>query len=94
MDCGLQSSSVEDHDCSCHALTRFNVLSESSTLVSDPLVGKKLTNICCSGGDADSDEFYENESIGDESLENEGLEEGIVDLNPELKKALVDAQWF
>lgn len=53
-----------------------------------------LTNICCSGDDADSNEFYEDESVGDESLGNEGLEEGIADLNPELKKAFVDAQFF
>ncbi|XP_057379053.1 HEAT repeat-containing protein 3-like [Daphnia carinata] len=53
-----------------------------------------LTNICCSGDDADSDEFYEDESVGDESLGNEGLEEAIPDINPELKKAFVDAQLF
>ena len=52
-----------------------------------------LTNICCSGDD-DSDEFYEDESISDESLGNEGYQEGIIDLHPELKKAFIDAQLF
>ena len=53
-----------------------------------------LTNICCSGDDGDSDEFYEYESISDESLGNEGFQEGLVDLNPELKKAFIDARLF
>lgn len=53
-----------------------------------------LTNICCSGDDGDSDEFYEDESISDESLGNEGFQESLIDLNPELKKAFIDARLF
>lgn len=53
-----------------------------------------LTNLCCSGDDADSEEFYQDESCSEGSLDDEGLEEGVVELNPEFKKALHVAQIF
>ncbi len=53
-----------------------------------------LANICCCGDD-DSDEFYEDESCSEESLVgDEGLQETLIDLNPELKKAFLDARLF
>ena len=53
-----------------------------------------LANICCCGDD-DSDEFYEDESCSEESLVgDEGLQEALIDLNPELKKAFLGAQLF
>lgn len=73
----------------------LDVVESADQLVSTQIKSLEiLTNLCCSGDDADSDEFYQDESCSEGSLDGEGLEEGLIELNPELKKALLDARIF
>lgn len=52
-----------------------------------------LTNLC-SGDDTDSEEYSDKASCSEESLDGEGFEESFVTLNPDLKKALIEARLF
>lgn len=53
-----------------------------------------LTNLCCSGDDSDYEDYENDESSSEFSLNGEGLEEMSVVIHPELKKALIEESFF
>lgn len=53
-----------------------------------------LTNLCSSGDDSDYEDYENDESSSEFSLNGEGLEEMSIVIHPELKKALIEQVFF